>query len=128
MLKSNPSITYRQLQEGVYHSDFSFQLHSLEGRNSGYTNSPELPSGWYYGVCDSVENLLERIPELVTSEREFVVLLTEIDRDTQPEEGGWRWHKWGDYIGTQTPTCEYIYDEPIIDLVYCYHIYERIQD
>ena len=128
MLKSNPIISYRELQEGIYHSDFSFQFHALEGRNSGYTNSPELPSEWHYGVCDGVENLLERIPELVTSDREFVVLLTEIDKSDEPEDGGWRWHKWGDYIGTQTPTCEYIYDEPIIDLVYCYHIYERIQD
>jgi hypothetical protein len=130
MLKSNPIIQERELQEGVYLSYYSFQLHALEGRNSGYSRDPEFPSNdiaWYYGVCDRIDNLLEFIPELTSTEREFVVLLHKITKSDQPNEGGWRWHKWGDYIGTQTPTTEYIYDEPEIEVVYCYHIYEKIK-
>ena len=147
MLKSNPIIQERELQEGVYLSDYSFQLHALERSKSyisnyssrshalehskSYIRDPEFltnDSAWYYGVCDGIENLLEVIPELLSPDREFVVLLHKITRSGQPRYEGWRWHKWGDYIGTQTPTTEYIYDEPIIDLVYCYHIYETISE
>ena len=129
MLKSNSIIQERELQEGVYISDYSFQLYALERSNS-YIKGPQFTTNdaaWYYGVCDGIENLLEVIPELTSTDREFVVLLHKIAKKNQPNEGGWRWHKWGDYIGTQTPTTEYIYDEPEIEVVYCYHIYEKIK-
>jgi hypothetical protein len=129
MLKSNPMITENELQEGVYLSDYSFQLHALE-RSKSYIKDPEFLTNdfaWYYGVCDGIDNLLEVIPELLSPDREFVVLLHKITKSGQPRYEGWRWHKWGDYIGTQTPTTEYIYDEPEIELVYCYHIYEKIK-
>jgi len=129
MLKSNPMITENELQEGVYLSDYSFQLHTLE-RSKSYIKDPEFLTNdfaWYYGVCDGIDNLLEVIPELLSPDCEFVVLLHKITKSGQPRYEGWRWHKWGDYIGTQTPTTEYIYDEPEIELVYCYHIYEKIK-
>lgn len=81
-----------------------------------------------YGVCDSIEQLLAKYPELEAEDREFVVTLSPIRKAEQYPQGGWRWHKWGEYIGTQQPTCEYIFDEPTIELVYVYHIYERVQD
>jgi hypothetical protein len=38
----------------------------------------------------------------------------------------WRWHKWGEYIGTKNPQHEYLYDEDeSIQEVFCYHIYKR---
>ena len=43
----------------------------------------------------------------------------------EPSSGGWRFRKWGEYIGKHEVTCEYIYDEPDIDFVYCFHIYEK---
>jgi hypothetical protein len=43
----------------------------------------------------------------------------------QSHEGGWRWHKWGEYIGKYEPQYEYLYDEPEIEKVYVYHIYEK---
>ena len=36
----------------------------------------------------------------------------------------WRWHKWGPYIGTKEPKCEYLYDEPEIDKVVIFELYE----
>jgi hypothetical protein len=77
-----------------------------------------------YGVCDNVEQVMAKYPELETSDRKFVVILTPIIKATQPSQGGWRWHKWGEYIGTQEPQCEYIYNEPIIEEVLLFHIYE----
>lgn len=79
-----------------------------------------------YGVCDSYEQILELYPELENSERQFVVTLTKVEREDQPEDFGWRWHKWGSYIGTQDPQHEYLYDDTHIDQVYCYHIYEKV--
>jgi len=78
-----------------------------------------------YGVCDDVQQLLDRCPMLVEDpDREFAITLTEIRRDEQPADGGWRWHKWGPYIGAHEPQCEYLYDEEGIDRVFCYHVFE----
>jgi len=79
-----------------------------------------------YGVCDNYKQILEQYPFIETDDRKFIIALIPISKKHQSEHGGWRWHKWGKYIGTQTPICEYIYDEPEIDLVYVYHIYEVI--
>lgn len=80
-----------------------------------------LPS---YGVCDNIEQVLELYkPCIDHSTNKFVISLTPIYKNTQPELHGWRWHKWGEYIGTQEITTEYIADEPLIEMVYCFHIY-----
>lgn len=43
-------------------------------------------------------------------------------KEHEPPKDGWRWHKWGPYIGTQEPKAEYLYDEPTITLIYTYTI------
>lgn len=78
-----------------------------------------------YGVCDDYTQVLARCRELADDWPEkYVMSVTRIRRDEESEDGGWRWHKWGEYIGTQQPTTEYIFDEPSIEQVYCYHIYK----
>lgn len=37
--------------------------------------------------------------------------------------GGWRWHKWGRYLGKHTPQCEYLDEETNIDYVLLWHLY-----
>jgi hypothetical protein len=77
-----------------------------------------------YGVIDSPEQFREYFGKVLEDDpRDFFVALTEIRKDEEPEEGGWRWHKWGPYYGTQNPQCEYIYDEPEIESVYLFQIY-----
>jgi hypothetical protein len=78
-----------------------------------------------YGVCDSIEQLLEACPELESSDRQFVVTLSRVRKEDQPTDGGWRWHKWGPYIGTQNSYSEYLHDELEVNEVFCYSIYER---
>ena len=118
------------LQQGVVQQGL-FQLHDLE-RNKDWDDYPyfekldDITYRGSYGVCDDLENLLKVYPELEADGRKFVVTMCKIDRGEEPDSGGWRWHKWGDYIGTQTPTREYLSDEPLIERVYCYHIYEKI--
>ncbi len=78
-----------------------------------------------YGVCDSPIQLLAKLPDVVTEgPRCFVVNLVQLDKELEPEEGGWRWHKWGTYIGEQEPRFEYLAQEPEIETVFTYHIYE----
>lgn len=98
-------------------SDFKYQYPTLTTTDEDYFGS--------YGVCDNYQQVLDKCPMLSTSKREFVLFLTAVCKADQYQEGGWRWHKWGEYIGTHTPTCEYLYDEPLIDIVYVYHITER---
>lgn len=69
---------------------------------------------WYYGVADNIEQVLE-----LYNKNEFgyfkgnhVILYNEVIKNPNEPCSGWRWHKWGEYIGTQKPRCEYLNDEP----------------
>ena len=78
-----------------------------------------------YGVCDRYEQVLEQCPMLVTSDRQFSVFLTGVYKEHQEPDGGWRWEKWGPYIGTQVSKADYLYDEPEIESILVYQIYEH---
>lgn len=78
-----------------------------------------------YGVSDNHLQILDKYKNLVNDpDRKYVVMLTKVSKSDQPSQGGWRWHKWGEYIGTHEITTEYLKDEPEVEEVYCYHIYE----
>ena len=120
----------KELILGVYVAGLNPPLSDYEhypalGEIQTFTNY-KYSSFCSYGVCDSYEQILEQCPEIVNSERKFVITLAEICKDDQPDEGGWRWCKWGEYIGVHEPQCEYLYDEPVVEKVFCYHIYEKI--
>ena len=84
----------------------------------------EFRTGDNYGVCDSPIQFLEVWDEELRSIKEKVfVCLLPVRKKDQSDWGGWRWYKWGEYIGIQTPTTEYLYDEEDIDLVYTYQIF-----
>lgn len=75
------------------------------------------PSSYY--VCDSPEQFIEKYGELLErDERRFIVFFTPMVKSEQSPTGGWRWHKWGEYVGEGTPTTEYLYDEPEFERVY----------
>ena len=77
-----------------------------------------------YGICDNYQQILKRCPELVEGDRKFAISITPVEKKKQSPEDGWRWHKWGPYIGQHKITTEYLYDEPIIEKVFCFHILE----
>lgn len=83
--------------------------------------------GWppdSYGVSDSLEQVIERYPVIDEDPRPLAIIGSVIRWDEQPWSGGWRWHKWGEYIGEHEPQCEYLYDEIGIDQVWVWHVYE----
>ena len=104
--------------EGVY------LIGSFHIDNDNYIMYPDLDRS-PYGVCDTFLDVIDEYPELSDPERVFILALTPIIKERQPARYGWRWIKWGPYIGNQKITTEYLYDEPFIEMVYVYHIYER---
>jgi hypothetical protein len=65
---------------------------------------------------------------LRNSDRKFAVGFNPIEQDPENPGGGWRWHKWGGYIGNHDVQHEYLDDEDLSDIgqnyILCFHIYE----
>jgi len=78
------------------------------------------------GVCDTIDQFRDQIAsQLHESSKPYVCSLTKVTKAEQPSNGGWRWHKWGPYIGTKNPRCEYLYNEGSeFEEVYVFQIYE----
>ena len=75
-----------------------------------------------YGVCDYPEQVLEKFPKLAEDPRRFMITCQRVTKSSQ-EDGGWRWHKWGEYIGDKNPKSEYLKDEDdSISEVYIFHV------
>lgn len=103
--------------------------HYCVSRYSDYKLETIKPSEWKlynmlpYGVCDNASQILNYF----TPKEDEVVLMVPVIRKFESEIGGWRWHKWGTYIGVQNPTHEYIYDDTDIDVVFCFTVYKIIK-
>jgi len=76
-----------------------------------------------YGVCDNYDQVLQKYPFIESTDNKYVLVMSPIFKKHQPEDGGWRWHKWGDYIGTHDIQHEYLYDEEGIEHVFLFHLY-----
>lgn len=114
---------FEQYTDGVYrHDGFKFNFDCFIEENC--VNS--IKDKWVaYGVCDNYRQVLEYHKELLNDiNKNYVIGLSTVNRKDEPKEGGWRWSGWGPYIGTHKPQYEYIKDEPIIEQVFCYHIFE----
>ena len=117
------------IDTGLYeigHFSFMSMLPFHIPRDSTYeVEYPSLGNLNPFGVSDDVEQVLEYYKAYIEDpSRYFMISFTKIEKSKQSETGGWRWHKWGPYIGNQNPQHEYLYDEPDIELVYVFHIYE----
>lgn len=114
-----------QLEPGVFRCEnFNFNFYIKKNLADEYPDF-ESKIACNYGICDSPEQFLKLYGDVLReSPRKFCVALTEIVRADQPAHGGWRWHKWGPYVGEHELTCEYLFDESHIERVFVYHIYE----
>ena len=83
-----------------------------------------------YGVADSIDQIKEYFKEEIEdSNRKYFITATPVfqDKQNKGKDGGWRWHKWGEYIGKLYSKCEYLDDEDFGDdfkYVICFHLYE----
>jgi hypothetical protein len=80
---------------------------------------------WIFGVCDNPQQAFDYcLKELKDDDRNICIFATHIPKIVE-EQGGWRWHKWGEYIGEGEPTTEYLSDEELFgDGVYVFSAYE----
>lgn len=122
---------YREDFTGVYISDLNAS-HVIE-HLTDYKEVRNFDSPIYYeryGVADNASQVLDYYDSLCkdhpdyVKDKEFIIILTPIFRDSQPSAGGWRWHKWGPYLGKFESRCEYLHDEKGIDFVLCFKIVE----
>lgn len=80
-----------------------------------------------YIVCDNVQQAREYwVSQLEDPTEKYTMCVVPLYREEQSERGGWRWHKWGEYVGKQNSTHEYLYDDKHIDLVYTAHLYKVV--
>lgn len=81
-----------------------------------------------YGVCDYPEQVAERWPHIEADPRHFVIQFIRFSKDAGDEgEVGFRWHKSGEYIGTQdTDGGEYFGENDNAITVYLFHLYEIV--
>lgn len=71
-----------------------------------------------YGVADNIEQIKEYYKdEIKDTEKKYCLALTPVwqEKENKGKGGGWRWHKWGKYIGKLNPQCEYLDDEDFGD-------------
>ena len=90
---------------------------------------PQLVQNAYenYGVCDHWSQILVKFPQLQTSVIPYLVRVSLLRKEDQHPSGGWRWHKWGPYIGAfqeQARNHEYLYDTPDVEEVFTYEVHE----
>jgi hypothetical protein len=125
---------------GIYQCNFDFNFSHeefLEFDNMGsipFDQSFEVFAPSYlkaqYGVGDSIEQIKEYFKEEIEDpNRKYFITVTPVfqDKENKGKGGGWRWHKWGEYIGKLEPKCEYLDDEDFGDdfeYVICFHLYE----
>ena len=112
------------LQEtGIYQSSFPFnfpdyEFEELKERLSWEEQCLCVSPKSTYGVADDIEQIKEYYKEEIADpDRKFFVHLTPVyqERENKGKGGGWRWHKWGPYIGKLDPQCEYLDDEDFGD-------------
>lgn len=119
----------RRIAPGLYQiGHWNFDSY-LPGEWEKYASFDEFGDFGAYGVCDNPSQFMQALGEKLATHpaRSFVVSLVQLKKADESPEGGWRWHKWGPYIGEQEPQCEYLYDEPKIEEVWTYHVYEKVE-
>jgi hypothetical protein len=134
---------WMQYGDGIYQCNVAFNFGYNEflefDIDKGITNIPfdqsfEVFKPTYhkvqYGVADSVEQIKDYYKEEIEDpDRKYVISMTPVfqDKENKGKGGGWRWHKWGEYIGILPTECEYLDDEDFgedFKYVICFHLYE----
>lgn len=113
------------LQEvGIYQSTFPFNFPedefeelkelSWDDRYKIFPNHEKAT----YGVADDIQQIKDYYKEEIESkDKKYCLALTPVwqEKENKGKGGGWRWHKWGEYIGNLNPRYEYLDDEDFGD-------------
>lgn len=138
-----PQSDAQWLQEtGIYQSSCPFNFPAMEFEEfKGVCNIPmsqscDLFRPEYnkvsYGVADSIEQIKDYYKEEIADlNRKYFIECTPVfqHKENKGKGGGWRWHKWGKYIGILDSKCEYLDDEEFGDdfkYIICFNINEVV--
>lgn len=122
-----------RVHRGVYEAHFNFDKEIEDLIVEDYPRFDDMSTKydgdqWFssFGVVDHWSQL--PLKALDADSRNLLVYLGHIRRADQPERGGWRWHKWGPYLGVHSPETsndfEYLYDAIDVVEVWTYHVVE----
>lgn len=67
-----------------------------------------------YGVADNIDQIKEYYKhQIADPENKYFISISPVyqEKENAGKGGGWRWHKWGPYIGDLNPQYEYLDDE-----------------
>lgn len=117
-----PSHPKNHIEKGIYNFDSGSTLFlqsfnetkDLEFKNEYWNvdiNGNFINS---YGVADNLEQIKNYYKNQIEDEVDkYVIIISYIYQEpkNKGKGGGWRWHKWGPYIGNLNPQCEYLDDE-----------------
>lgn len=112
-------------QHALYDNKFFRRLRNIESLKDRVKYEENC---WYYGVADNVEQVVDfynKNEEGIFSGN-HVIMYFDVYRHKDSPCSGWRWKKWGPYIGTKNSRAEYLNDEPEIDHVICFSIYKVV--
>lgn len=74
-----------------------------------------------FGCADSTNQVLEHLRPALDTDVPYLVTFATLTRASDP---GWRWHKAGPYLGTREPVREHLGDEPDIDQVVTFDLWQ----
>lgn len=119
------------IDEFKYFDDKYNKLAKEEGFNDcfDYLDKHNLEYKSQFGVADDEVQIKEYFKEEIADPKEkFFITIRPIfqHKEREGEEDGWRWYKWGPYIGKLNPQCEYLDDEDFgkdfKGYVLCFHL------
>lgn len=113
-------VTPKQVTTGVY-SDAGFNTRRL----SSQIDERDYDS-CFYGVADNYAQIIEKFPEITAEGTKYVITYQRLNKDEQSPDGGWRWTKWGEYIGDQDPQHDYLYWEPEIESIIVFNVFKVV--
>ncbi len=120
-----PQCDHSFIQEtGIYQSSFPFNFPEEEFHEKldHLWDNDKTP----YGVADNIEQIKNHFCDEVNDpDNKYIIALTAVFQH-KGQKYGWRWHKWGEYIGKLNPMYEYLDDEdfgPDFKYVICFKIY-----
>lgn len=96
------------------HSAKKFNLKGWWDTGDGYEYSP-------YGLSDNMSQIIEKYGE------DVLIIAVPFYKKLQPAAGGFRFHKWGEYIGEfqdEVEHNEYIYDSNL-DVIWSFHVHTK---
>ena len=107
-------------ETGIYWTLLNFGFNFFEETSNGKLKIED--EFWYdstndigsYGVADNLEQIKNYYKQQIEDpDKKYFISVAPIfqEKENFGKGGGWRWHKWGPYIGNLNPKCEYLDDE-----------------